>query len=233
MADIQFISGSGKPRILVVHAVAAAIGDGGHTYTSTQVFSNNIGVNYQVRLGMRVHSFRVIAGQPNRKVWGKVVAIDSGSLTVDAWQGGTPTDFQGCFRDGWVIDLPYCEELLETFTPNQLLHELAWYRREALFFGYSYKARLDYKQFIDANTLLSLRPALNKREDDALILVPRIDRPGRQYNVLFDDAVQLSRHVERGHKNVVLTFAGTESVAFPIPQSGYGYGYAMNYGHQL
>lgn len=233
MADIQFISGSGKPRVLVVHSSATAVGDGGHTYNATTVFSDNIGLNYQVRLGMRIHAFKAIAGQPNKKVWGKVTAIEPGSLFVDAWYGGTPTNGQGCFRDGWVVDLPVCENLKETFTPDQLIHSLHRNRKAGLFFGYEYKVVLNYENLIEADTLLSLRPALNKRQDDALILIPRIDRPGRQYNVLYDGEIDLSRNAERGHKGVKLSFQGTENVVFPIPSGGYGYGYATNYGHQL
>lgn len=233
MADIQFIAGSGKPRILLVHSTPIQIGDGGWTYTPEFVYSTNIGSNYQVRLGMRIHSYRVILGQPSRKVWGKVIAIDSGSLRVDAWYGGTPTNGQICYRDGWVIDLPYCQELVETFTPDQLVHHLYRSRKSALFFGWGYEAQLNYAEYIDANTLLDLRPAMSKRTDDALVLIPRIDRPGRQYNVIFNGEVDLARHQMQGHRKVVLKFQGTENVTFPTPSSGYGFGYGKNYGHQL
>jgi hypothetical protein len=233
MADIQFIAGGGKPRLIVVHATATPISDNSTQYQPNIVVATNIGTNYGVKVGMRIHSFRLIDGQPDRKVWGKVTAIDAHRLFVDAWYGGTPTDGQICYRDGWVIDLPACQELTETFIPDQLTHDLYRSRKASLFFGWEYKVELNYAEFIPANTLLELRPALNARPDDTLILIPRIDRPGRQYNVIFDGQIDLARHVQRGHKKVVLKFRGKENVVFPTPSAGYGYRYGTNYGNQL
>lgn len=235
MADIKFISGEGKPRVVVVHATGAQVGDGGWTYNATAVFSTNIGANYGVRVGMRVYSHKVISGQPNKKVWGKVTAMDAGSLTIDQWIGGTPTNAQVCYSEGWVIDLPYCtkDRLVETFTPEQLVHHLYRNRKDEKSYGWSYEAKLSYEEHIEADVLLSLRPALNKRTDDRLILIPRVDRPHRGYNVYYGGAIKIARQSERGHSLVALTFVGKESVPFPIPNSGYGFGYAKNYGHQL
>ncbi len=346
MADIKFISGEGKPRLIAVHAAPRVVGDGGGTYTATQVFANNIGVNYGVRIGMRAASYKVLsppgaltagtptsagavtpgthsykvtfvspgaetgggttsniitavlttgqtvplsaiplgpagttarkiyrtiagntgshlllatiadntttiysdtladaslgaavptAGQPNKWIWGKVTAVVSGSLTVDQWVGGTPTDGQTCYVDGWVIDLPFCDEnhLLEQFTSDQLIHNLYRSRKEGKDFGWTYEAKLSYESLIEADVLLSLRPALNAKQDDRLILIPRVDRMTRGYNVLKAGAIKIARHVDRGHKFVVFAFQGKEDVPFPIPESGYGFGYAKRYGRQL
>lgn len=231
MADIKFISGEGRPRVVVIwpNELSSIIGNDPPVYTSTSVTSTNIGLT-AVKLNMRVASYRVISGQPNRLVWGKVTAIDTNELTVDQWVGGTPTDGQYCFMNGWVIDLPYCQELLETFTPDQLVHSLFRSRREVVFFGWKYAAQLNYSDFIRADVLLALRPALNMREFDRLLLIPRVDRMMRQYNVMYDGEVQIARHATRGHKKVVFRFKAKENVQFPIPTKGWGYGYGKAFG---
>jgi hypothetical protein len=235
---IDFIAGSGKPRVVVVHSTARIIGDGGWTYGTNHVNSSNIGSNYGMRVGMRVASHRVIAGQPNRYVWGKMTGLNfgPGGLTVDQWVGGTPTDGQTCYHDGWVIDLPYAGmkgQLVETFAPETLVHELAVNRKDTRFEGYNYDCKLSYEEYVEADTILLLRPALNAKRDDRLIFIPRSDRSGRNYNVWNAGGIKIARHSVRSHKYFSVTFRGKELVAFPIPNSGYGYGYAQNYGHQL
>lgn len=234
MADIKFISGEGKPRVVVVHATTIYDVSGATVFTATSVtLTGNTFV--KVRERHRVRSYQVIAGQPNKLVWAKVTAINAGTytVTVDAWVGGTPTNGQDLIFDGWVIDLPYCEELAETFAPDQLVHNLYQSRKDAEFYGYGYQAELNYDSLIEADVLLSLRPALNMNIDDALIFYPRSDRLGRGYNVMHGAAIKIARHIDRSHKHVKFVFKGKENVPFPIPNSGYGFGYATNYGHQL
>jgi len=198
-----------------------------------------------VKVGMRALATKTASPAPARTVWGKITAIDAANwiVTVDKWRQGTTevTPDSATFSvNGEVIELPYCYELVESFEPDVLIHPL--FRTSNLpnrvrtkFFGWKYVAVLDYARHIHADVLISMRPALNLKENDNLVLIPRADKPQHQYNVYHGDTVQLARFGRApGHKKTVFTFKGKETIpSWPIPESGYGYGYAAHYGTEL
>jgi len=230
------INGSGKPRILVIKATAAYTSDGSTTFSATGVTLGG-GVSLTaVQAGMRAMSYVVRASKPNLQVYGRITAVNDATdeITVAEWVGGTPTNGQLVFVDGYVIDLPYCQALTETYSPDQLVHNLYRSRKASRFYGWKYSVTLDYSQWISADTLIALQQALNLSEGDSLILVPRVDNAGVQYNVIYNGDISISRFgIAPGHKGVMLAFSGKENVAWPIPTSGYGFGYGTNYGEQL
>lgn len=131
-----------------------------------------------------------------------------------------------------TIDLPRCQEMTEIFTPEQLVHPLRLRRKKTKFYGWSYRCILDYSTFTTGDMLDDLRPALNIKGTDRLILIPRKDALGFQYNVYFVDPISLSLYGKSaGYRKPVFVFDAKELVAsFPI-RDGYGTHYGTLYGN--
>lgn len=236
LPTFQRINGNGKPRIIVLKSAAIYTSTTGTTYTSNTVVETGSPSFSMIRAGMRVSSYQTRSGKPDLLVYGKITAVNdtTDTITVSEWVGGMPTNGKAFAVDGWVIDLPYCYALLETFKPDLLIHNLYRSRKVAKLFGWEYSATLDYSKHISADTLINLDPALNMGETDELILIPRVDKPGNCYRVIYGGAVNIQRYgLGDGHSGVVLAFAGCENVAWPIPTAGYGFQYAAVYGTQL
>jgi hypothetical protein len=87
---------------------------------------------------------------------------------------------------------------------------------------------------VKPDTIAEMRNFLSAKATDRLILIPRRDAPGFQYNVYFNSSIRLSRIGKKpGYKKFMLPFQGKENLAsWPI-LSGYGFGYAQNFGNQL
>jgi len=188
-----------------------------------------------VRVGMRIASRLVTAGSSDREVYAKVKTVDDilNVITIsdDGWVYGQPTNGQAFSVDGWVIDLPYSEELLETFSPDLLEHNLYRSRIVSKFFGWKYRASVDYSTRILADTLIDMEPALNIERDDKIVLIPRADKPGYNYNCVYGGDISVARYGQSpGHKGFIVSFKGTENVAWPIPRSGYGFQTGEAYG---
>lgn len=232
----QSINGVGKPRLIVVKETIWS--SSSTTFISTGVTIggapnlNSLGV----RVNQRIASYAVIAGQPNKPVFGKITAIDDVTdfITVDEWVGGTPTNGQTVKGDGWVVDLPRCQDMTEQFTPDVLVHYLWRSRKKAKQYGWIYKCILDYAKYMSADDILAMQQVLNLKPNDKLVLIPRRDNTAFQYNVYYADTVSLSRFGKAGgHKKPVFVFDASEPLASWPLNTGYGTGYAMNYGIQL
>lgn len=230
------ISGTGRPRMIVKKKTNTYASSGTTAYTATTVSETGTPALSAIRAGMRIVSTVTRSSLPPLEVYARVVSVNDTTdvITVAEWVGGTPTDTNAFTVNGWVIDLPYCQSLVEEFEPDQLIHNLYRSRRSAKFFGWQYSARLDYAAWISADTLIDAGVIFNLEEDDELVLVPRVDKPGYNYRVLYDGPIPISRFGKAaGHKGVVLPFRGTANVPWPIPQSGYGFEYSYDYGTQL
>ncbi len=228
------ISGSGKPRIIVIKDDPLWTSTDETTFSATGV--TVVDLESYIHAGMRARSYVVRAGYPDLEVYGRVTSVNTATdvMTVAEWVGGTPTDGQVVTVDGYVIDLPYCSALVETFIPDQLIHRLWRSRKASVFYGWQYAVKLDYSAWISADTIIDMYPALNLSEGDKLILIPRVDKPGNSYNVIYDGDISIQRFGRGpGHRGPVFGFVGTENVAWPIPQSGYGFGYSYLFGTQL
>jgi len=234
-AVFTHINGIGLPRLILISDTVYTSGSG-TTYTSTTVTETGSPVLSAIVAGMRISSFAVIAGQPDKPVYAKVVSKDDTSdiITVDEWIGGTPTNGQIYVVDGWIVDLPRTQEMTEEFDPDQIVHQLYRGRVKTKFYGWKYRCILDYSKYILADTMVAMRPMLSAKTTDRLILIPRRDVPGFNYNVYYDDMIALTKFaLQPGYRKIGFAFAGKELLAsFPII-SGYGFGYAQNYGTQL
>ncbi len=202
--------------------------------------------NQGVRINQRVLASEVIAGQPNKGTYGKIKALDESAsprkLTVDKWVPSTPTGGQSFTVDGWITDLPRCQQLTEVFTPDVLVHNLfrgttGTPRRETKFYGWRYAAILDYSDFISADTLIDMRQELGMRKDDKLILIPREDVPGFQYNVYYAEPIEIaldSANTPFPHyEKAAFVFSSTENLTAWNITAGYGFNYAADYGNSL
>jgi len=169
----------------------------------------------------------------------KILSIDISNnaapvLIVDGWSNGTPENGSAFVIDGVIADLPRCKEMTEIHSPSILLHHLYRGRTNAKQFGWTYQCTLDYSSYLSADAILGLIDQLNIGEEEALILIPRIDAPEYQYNVFYKDDVQISMFgLSPGYRKVVLSFEATELQCFPKPLTGYGAGYGWNYGVEL
>ena len=179
---------------------------------------------------------RRIAIEPTgsgRLIYGKIISIDDTSniLGIDSWFGGMPANGLPFKVDGWIADLPYCDDLTETFTPDELVHPLWRGRKSSKHYGFAYSCSLSYAKGIFGDTLLLLAPHMNMQRTDRLVLIPHIDKPEFNYNVFFSQAFDLSQFGQGlAHIKPVLRFDAKENVQyFPIA-GGYGTNYANNYG---
>lgn len=189
----------------------------------------------RVVAGMRVVVTHVVSSIA-AFYYGRVTSVDQSNnrIDVDSWINGEPVNGDTFVVNGWVSDLPYCQQLVETFSPRQLLHPLFRGRKEEEFYGYDYRAELSWAQYLSADDLYTLNRFMNRRALDDLIFVPRIDEPRYQYRVVIAGPSALALFgVAGGHSRFTLTLEGKELVLFPIVASGYGFNYATLYGTGL
>lgn len=237
----QFINGSGKPRLLVNSDNAYASVPANSSYTATTATESGGVSLLAVRANMRISSmYDPGGGWPLKQCYARVVSVNDSTdtITVDAWYPATPSNGQGFNVDGFVVDLPYCQELTETFEPDYLTHEL--YRGDegievtTKFRGWKYTCSLDYGRYMGAGEYLKLRPALQTTTNKGMILIPRADQPRFNYVVYFDETVELSRFgLAPGYRKSVFVFRSVRNLpSWPLID-GYGTGYGENYGTQL
>lgn len=234
---VQYFSGSGKPR-LIAESDVTYTSAGTTTFTATTASETGSPSLAGIRAGMRIRSY--LTGDPDKRVYARVTAVNDTTdvITVDAWYPSTPTSGRTFTVDGWVVDLPYCQELTERFEPDYLLHEL--YRGDegteikAKFRGWKYTVVLDYGQFLSASNYTAMRPVLQTATAKSLILIPRADQPRFSYEVYYADPVELARFgLAAGYRKSVFVFRSVRNLpSWPLID-GYGTGYAENYGIQL
>jgi hypothetical protein len=196
------------------------------TFDATHAYETGSPAFSFVKLKNRVKSYRVL-GSFTYVTYGKIIAIASGILTIDEWSNGVPTNGQKFCVDGWIIDLPRCQEMTEIFTPDSLVHELYNGDEGSIldeeFYGYKYENVLDYSKYASTEMLLDLRRVLNRAPHDRMILVPRTDRKGLNYEVILRDPISISRHRLKDHKKPIFAFKGKRNVQFYATAEGMGY----------
>ena len=216
---------------------------GATVYSATGITETGTPTYGSVIIGMRVSSFKTVSGV-DYPTFAKITAKATGVLTIDTivgWSNGTPTDGKRFLVDGWIADLPYCQRLGEKFEADDLVHELyagdSGSVDDVKHRGWKYYLKLDYSKYIEADTLISMRDFLSATKKDRLIVMPRVDKPGLNYEVRFVDPVELSRYGRSpGYKDSVFSFKVLANLpSFPIEnnRAGYGTQYAQNFGTNL
>lgn len=188
-----------------------------------------------IRAGMRIVAYDGRTPLPDLECYARITAVDNVNkiLTFSGgWVGGTP-DLGPFSVNGYVVDLPFSQGIEQVFAPEQLIHSIFRKRLKSKFFGYNYGVTIAYDRWIAADTLYALTPVLNAAETDEIVVVPHIDKPGYNYAVVWDGAIQVRPFgIAGGHAGVAFQFRGKALVQFPSNPSGYGFNYAYNYGVQ-
>lgn len=186
--------------------------------------------------GLKIQSVFTDTNSVQEESYGKIVDIIGNTIVVDKWSAGTPSNADAFSFTGHVIDLPYCNEFKEFFTPDTLVHNLYQSRKKVKERGYFYRISLDYSKRVYGDMLVDMQMILDTSQHINLVLIPRADVPGFSYNVFFDPQAAMTLSMigkGRAHKNLVFVFVGKETVnSFPI-SLGYGDNYGMDYGNSL
>jgi hypothetical protein len=223
---VDYIDGTTKLNIGVDITVA---GTGVGTVRKCPAFSTILSSNIFVVV------WEYDGGLPLNEVHGKIASItDDNNFVVDEWRGGTPTNGSTIDLKGFVADLPRTNQLIERFTPGFLMHRLYRNRLFTKHKGFEYLCTLVYDQYVSGDTLLLLSEHFNMSETDSLILIPRIDEYGNQYNVYIANSFDLGMLGKgEGYSGFRLELPSKELVHNLDTLEGYGYGYGENYGEQL
>ena len=221
-------------KIFTIHILNADADTGGHfeslnylyesstqtEYSENQVLESNNPDFTTVKVNQRIVSY---VGTDSNKLetHAKILSVTPGTvgiITIDNWTNGIPTDGNRFFCDGWIADLPRCQNMIETYEPDILVHELyngdygISYETEIR--GFKYTCILDYSQYASGDLIYSLRRQLAQKTKDTLILIPRRDKYGRQFEVFFIDKIEIQRYGKSyGYKKFSLAFQSKMNVS--------------------
>lgn len=221
------IKGVGKPRVIITKPTDT-YSSAATTFAATSLTIAGTVDLSAVQVGMRVHAMYV-SGAIMYDCYAKITAVNDSTdvITVDAWYPTTPTNAQTAYVNGYIVDLPYCYRLSETYTPDVRVHPLYRSRVAVKHYGWKYRAMLDYSVHISADALLNAGPIMALSEGDSLLLIPHVDEPGYCYNVYHAADVSMARFGKAGgYSGFAFVFQGTENVPWPVPRSGYGFSYS-------
>lgn len=225
--QVIMIPSSTKVQIELTYVSA---GTGGTIHRSGDAELNG------AEVGLKIQSVFTDDNSVQEETFGRIIDINGNTITVDGWTAGTPSNTDAFSFTGYVVDLPYCNEMTEFLTSDTLVHNLYRSRKKTKERGFFYKCQLDYSKRVYGDMLVDMQRILDVSQHVNLILVPRADVPGFNYNVFLDPqtAVQLSMIGKgRAHKKIVFVFIGKETInSFPI-SLGYGDNYGTNYGNSL
>jgi len=112
------------------------------------------------------------------------------------------------------IDLPYCESLEETFTPDFIVHKMFNGNIKTIKKGWYYSAVLDYGNYATVDTLDRLKWLYQKNITYSIYFYPRLDNPNISYKVdLSQDSFSISqRQHHLGHRLVSVSIIGLELI---------------------
>jgi len=116
--------------------------------------------------------------------------------------------------DQYVIDLPYCQSLVETFIPSFLKHPMFNGRVKTKKKGWYYSAVLDYGDYLSLANIDKLK-WLYRDDVDFLVFFPRLDNPYISYRVdLTEEPFTISQRQQHlGHRLVSISIHGIERLA--------------------
>lgn len=235
------IHGSGKPRfeIATPEVLSDTVADVGTTsVTLTSTTTLNTVDDVHVLLNRLVRSTNTTSGE----TWGKITSFDQTSkvLYVESWSNGNPTVGQAVTVLNFRIDLPFCQALIESWTPDFLTYKMYSGNIENIKRGFYYSALLDYSQWMGGTIVEYLRP-LYRIDWKNFIFYPRLDNTDVSYVVDIDPATAFQIRQSRGHRShklVQIKLIGVRRLSdinLQTPtETGYGSpGYGAGYGTQL
>lgn len=239
MAD-NVIHGTGKPRISITsltpihsNAVKSVVG---------LVLELNVAVdlaNLDLLHGL-VNAVVYSTNSSGQSTYGKIVSYsETGGeyLTVESWSNSAPKVGNACWIQGYIIDLPYCQKLTESWFPDFIYTKLYGGKIHTNKRGFYYVASLDYSGYAHKNTVLLFRQLL-KKNTGSVTFYPRVDNNAIAYKVELSPETeitlsQIQQHA--GHRNLIINLVGVERLSeIPIydgsVSGGYGDDYGTNYG---
>lgn len=239
--SFNVIHGTGKPRIEVSTNVI-------EYGTITSVTSNSCQVTLNNYTSLKdlddlegiVNYIVYTVNDSNESTYGKITAyVDfTNTLVVNGWSNGTPRVNAPYDIQNIIIDLPYCESLIETFTPDFITFKgvngkIFIHKR-----GFYYSAQLNYASYMKGTILGQLRPLYNKNKSN-FTFYPRSDNLKISYTVDIspDEDINFKQApFHQGHELVVINLIGVKRLSeatFYNPFAsleGYGYSYGTDYG---
>jgi len=229
---MEVIHGTGKPRIVASNVITFndIVADAtATTVTLTTGGSTNIIVNKLIRTYTATNAITIAKGlsyNPGTKV-----------VIIDQWIGGLPGVGKQISFLGAVVDLPYCQALIEAISLDQFSKKLYIDGRiKKTRRGYYYFATLDYGRYFSKESMEAIEVLLNTNQGD-MLFYPRRDNINVNYAVNFPDDWVLQwqqRQFHQGHRFVVIQLEGVErktNIDLSSSPSDTVKGYGEDYGY--
>jgi len=215
MAD-NVIHGTGKPRFVLPSSVI--LSDTVATATTTTVTLTTVTEAQLTQLdeSYGLKGMGVWAKETGgTDTWGVIQSFVASTkvLTVESWSNGNPVagdvDLVGRY-----IDLPYCQRLTESFTPDFIVKKMLNGNIIRIKRGFYYSASLDYGRYLHKDEMEIIR-YLFQKSMNGCGFYPRRDNTAILYTVDIDPEsaisfYQLQNH--QGHGGVVINITGITRV---------------------
>lgn len=238
MAD-KVIHGEGKPRIVISTPVLHSDTVASATSTSVTLTTGADLANLETTYGLTNRLVFSLSGADDNVTYGKISGYSESPdvLQVTSWSNGTPNALAIVEIKDVQLDLPYCQALVETFSPDTLVKKMFSGEIRLRKRGFYYQALLDYSGYIHKDELSLLRH-LFRVDTQSMIFYPRVDNLSIAYSVnISPDAEIEFRQIQKhqGHRGVQVLLVGLERLSEAkvydlVSQSGYGVNYGTNYG---
>jgi len=215
MAD-NVIHGTGKPRFVLPSSVI--LSDTVATATTTTVTLTTVTEAQLTQLD-ETHGLKGMGVWAKETggtdTWGVIQSFVASTkvLTVESWSNGNPVagdvDLVGRY-----IDLPYCQRLTESFTPDFIVKKMLNGNIIRIKRGFYYSASLDYGRYLHKDEMEIIR-YLFQKSMNGCGFYPRRDNTAILYTVDIDPEsaisfYQLQNH--QGHGGVVINITGITRV---------------------
>lgn len=233
------IHGTGKPRFFIKTDIRETGKIVSATSTTAVVSLNNFtDLEEYDRLYGLIGCILWTKNNADEETYGIILNYinNTDTVIVKEWTKGNPDVDKDIVLKDIVIDLPYCEQLTESWTPDSIVKKRLNGKLNKKKKGFYYSASLNYSSFIKADVLSKLRH-LFRIDTKEIIFYPRRDNQKVNYLVDIDDDTlelfQLKHH--QGHGGIIINVIGlnrySEAQIYEITSlSGYGYDYGSNYG---
>ena len=193
------IHGSGKPRFEIQDSAILSNTVGSATSTSVVLGSaaSLDDLNATHILLNRLVKTLSSSGETFGRITSWVDASDT--ISVESWSNGTPVNSSALTIEGFRIDLPFCQALIESWTPDFLTYKMYSGNIENTKRGFYYSAILDYSQWMGGSIVEYLRPLYNTKWKN-FTFYPRLDNTDISYVVEIDPSTAFQIRQARGHR---------------------------------
>lgn len=217
MAD-HVIHGTGKPRfVLPTDTLLTDTVTSSNTTTVTlttvsEAEINQLDETYGL-VGLQIWSKNSSA----EDTWGVIRSFVASTkvFTVESWTNGNPNTSAAVEFKGRVIDLPYCQRLTESFSPEYIVKTMLDGDLRYIKKGFRYRATLDYSRYLDKPEMEIIR-YLYESTMNGCGFYPRRDNTAILYSVDIDaessvNFYQLQNH--QGHGGVIISIVGLQRLS--------------------